>query len=979
MRYADVSLTDFGCYRNARFDDLPAGLGVVAGPQRAGKTTFARAVRQLPFGMDRGDDLPPAAGERRLAATAVRDGERYALRVSGEAAPQVDPLDGAPPLSPDELVGGLTKAQYRQLFTISLAELQRRPDGVESEEQLSEILLGAAYGDVSEVPELREAFGSEAKRIGGKHGRAVTRLRDPVEDIEEAVADRDAAKRTVDEYEAKQGELDDVEARLAELDDRRATLEAERTRLSVLRSRFDDLREYRRLRAERADLPRAPGEFPDDAAGRARTLVDELAAARRAVESARAELDDLTDARDPGERAAALLASAATVERYDRRVEKWRGQLADLEAEAEELDRERDDLRRRVRGLRADWTALDDVRETPADELTSERVRAITNEVETLREDLASAESDLAAKRAERETLAERLAEAEAALDEERGASGGAGRSVAVGGAVALVGLLVGAAVGTAVAPLVGYAVAGLGVVAGFAYALSTVDGAGAEVDAAPVRELAARLDTLDADVAGLEESLASLEPELDAAEAELDALRDRFDLPADAAPAAVREFYDEFAALRADVRAHDDRRESHEAAASELDDQLRAVAADVEPLVPFEWDDGAPREHAEALFLAVGTASEAVAAAEALDEARGELAARREEAAALLDGAVDPSSADAAELVERLEAYADAAETAAEAARLDDEIEALAARLRSDFDRGATVEAFEPVRAAVEDEPPADGADQPKEATDGGAAATSWAIPALERLADEYATADDLDARLDAIDEELAALADEREALRDERAELAEQLERLASDEDLRRAEERIQRGREQLRSLGEEYATYRIAEHLLDRLHDRFLEAATGPLLEEASEVFARITDEYDGVAHGGALDSLEFLARRDDAPDLDVGALSRATAEQLFLSVRLARIRQFDEPLPVVIDDALTNFDPAHARRTVAFLDELARTNQVLLLTCHPELVRVADEVADVEGYWRLDDGRVEGPSADPSAALDLLDSA
>ncbi|WP_356918895.1 ATP-binding protein, partial [Chryseobacterium gambrini] len=46
MRFVDLSLTDFGVYRNARLDEIGEGINVVAGPQRAGKTTFMQAVRQ---------------------------------------------------------------------------------------------------------------------------------------------------------------------------------------------------------------------------------------------------------------------------------------------------------------------------------------------------------------------------------------------------------------------------------------------------------------------------------------------------------------------------------------------------------------------------------------------------------------------------------------------------------------------------------------------------------------------------------------------------------------------------------------------------------------------------------------------------------------------------------------------------------------------------------------------------------------------
>lgn len=89
--------------------------------------------------------------------------------------------------------------------------------------------------------------------------------------------------------------------------------------------------------------------------------------------------------------------------------------------------------------------------------------------------------------------------------------------------------------------------------------------------------------------------------------------------------------------------------------------------------------------------------------------------------------------------------------------------------------------------------------------------------------------------------------------------------------------------------------------------------------------------------------------------------VSELSRATAEQLFLAVRLARIKQTEVSLPIVIDDAATNFDPGHAARVFEFLDGLAETSQVFFLTCHPGFVHLASSNGAESQYWRLDDGR------------------
>ena len=73
------------------------------------------------------------------------------------------------------------------------------------------------------------------------------------------------------------------------------------------------------------------------------------------------------------------------------------------------------------------------------------------------------------------------------------------------------------------------------------------------------------------------------------------------------------------------------------------------------------------------------------------------------------------------------------------------------------------------------------------------------------------------------------------------------------------------------------------------------------------------------------------------RDRRPD----ELSRGTREQLYLALRFGLIREFGEHaerLPVVVDEALVNFDPERAGLAAGAFARLSETNQVLVFTCH-----------------------------------------
>ena len=69
--------------------------------------------------------------------------------------------------------------------------------------------------------------------------------------------------------------------------------------------------------------------------------------------------------------------------------------------------------------------------------------------------------------------------------------------------------------------------------------------------------------------------------------------------------------------------------------------------------------------------------------------------------------------------------------------------------------------------------------------------------------------------------------------------------------------------------------------------------------------------------------------------------VSALSRGTAEQLYLSMRLAFIKEYAHragTLPLIVDDILVNFDLHRAATTIKLLNEISRENQIIMFTCH-----------------------------------------
>jgi len=144
----------------------------------------------------------------------------------------------------------------------------------------------------------------------------------------------------------------------------------------------------------------------------------------------------------------------------------------------------------------------------------------------------------------------------------------------------------------------------------------------------------------------------------------------------------------------------------------------------------------------------------------------------------------------------------------------------------------------------------------------------------------------------------------------------------------------------------LRRELLVLQLAKAVLAESLDEFRRQRQPAVLTHASELFASITDgQYVHVEGNPVEDSLVVLDVHENVKSAD--RLSTGTAEQLYLCLRLGLARDYasrTESLPFVMDDVLVNFDPERARRVADVLLQVARTAQILLLTCRPETLEV-----------------------------------
>ena len=214
----------------------------------------------------------------------------------------------------------------------------------------------------------------------------------------------------------------------------------------------------------------------------------------------------------------------------------------------------------------------------------------------------------------------------------------------------------------------------------------------------------------------------------------------------------------------------------------------------------------------------------------------------------------------------------------------------------------------------------------------------------------------------LQSITDEITSLEEERAGVDAQHGDLSAQsgsirteLDNLVSEEESSRM--RMERNilLEQLKDYARDWSRLTLAQNLLHEARGKFERERQPEVVRYAQKVFAAITEgRYPQVY--APLGEQTITVTDVDGRQKQPSELSRGTREQLFLALRFGLIRELGqrtEPLPVIVDEILVNFDPERALRAAVAFTELSDTNQVLVFTCHPAVVQMFRDASSEAG--------------------------
>jgi len=163
------------------------------------------------------------------------------------------------------------------------------------------------------------------------------------------------------------------------------------------------------------------------------------------------------------------------------------------------------------------------------------------------------------------------------------------------------------------------------------------------------------------------------------------------------------------------------------------------------------------------------------------------------------------------------------------------------------------------------------------------------------------------------------------------------------------------------------EMYIRLRLASHILLKEMERYREANEHPILKSAGNFFQKMTlGSFEMIRTEIQGDQNPVLVGiRPDGEHVRVEGMSEGTLDQLFLALKLALMThqiENEEPMPLILDDLLVNFDDERARAALEILDEISEHTQILFFTHHKHLAKIALDTVRKERVNEIDLSRI-----------------
>lgn len=985
MKIKNIYIRDFGIFNNQKLNDLADGIIFIGGHNRAGKSSFLDIIRHLGYGLPQDGSIPPADDEYYIQADLTKGKKQYSLIINGYAKPKIG-AQSAEDISVSNLYNNLDKFSYQQLFTISLEELQtisRIAGGNRDQKRLYSVLLGAGLSGLVRVPEIAQSYFNKAANIGGKEGRtSVYSFKPYHSEITAAEKEKEEALKEVDQFIEIENKLSSREEEKNQLNKKISSLEKEEFLLDILKNNYQEYEKVEKLKfslSENFDSKFKADNFNDKDLDAAVELKAELLE----LEEKKAELENKIvkkSSRDKKEGLIkSLLSSENILEKYKSKKDVLAERIQVFLEQKEDLEEKRSHLESEAAQLNSNWEEpLEKIDKIETDNLIQSEISRNLESYRKLKselEDIKEKENDL---KDDYQLKQKKIKQYEGANPK-----------------LILKKIYAAATAAVLFASAVTFFDFNFGIYISFAFLLIIYIYYSSNYKDAKDKEV--QKNVLENDISVLEKKIEEVVAEYerknkkaDELEEIIDMYRRKLEIKDDKALDVISDYYRTLQdkKSRLDLLKKDEKRLLVKK--NEINKELEQILKAVENTAAFAaegfFDLGLKKDEKHSLidfyrelFIEFDKALETLDLVKDFKELNEQSKQIKKEAEELLKKAgfeIDKKiTSTLNEFIEQAEIFNEYLEVEADYLSRRKQLK-YTLNNSSDKIRNYLLENFKENADKIDDQAELNSELYLDNLNSGEVTGEEIKIDQKEKIIQSFIILYKEFPSLEAVENRYKKTAADFNSTTKKIKELEEEInsleikaEQLASSQKVEQANQKINQARTKLRSLAERYAVNKSVYYILKKLRERIISRAEEELLSPAADILARITEnEYQAIQTADNLEEAEFRTFLSDGSSVDsVSHLSRGTMEQLFLAVRLSRIKEIQPPLPIVIDDSLVNFDRSHLYNAADVISELGESHQVFILSCHPHFAEFLDSFSDNIQYWMLKKGIFNRSSA------------
>ncbi|WP_075981534.1 ATP-binding protein [Bacillus massilinigeriensis] len=190
--------------------------------------------------------------------------------------------------------------------------------------------------------------------------------------------------------------------------------------------------------------------------------------------------------------------------------------------------------------------------------------------------------------------------------------------------------------------------------------------------------------------------------------------------------------------------------------------------------------------------------------------------------------------------------------------------------------------------------------------------------------------------------EEELKRIEQELQSLQSQAAEVKHQIQLIEDGGTYSDLLHRFKQLRFQFSEEARKWARISLAKDLLSKTVEKYKNDRLPSMLAKAEEYLSYLTDQEYIRIHPKDIGS-GLLIERKDHMIFEANELSQATAEQVYVSLRLALATTLYHKyhFPIIIDDSFVNFDHIRTGKMIHLLKNI-KGHQILFFTCHQHMI-------------------------------------